>query len=121
MSVLTQAQHVEGPPAYFTHDWRAAKASVRRLADLNPAIAATGHGTPMWGRRLREQLNELAERFDELAVPKHGRYAKQPVVADETGPTFIPPPRIAPLVVAGASVVVAGLLVGGAMRRRRMR
>jgi glyoxylase-like metal-dependent hydrolase (beta-lactamase superfamily II) len=119
LSVLTQAQHVEGPPAYFTHDWQAAKASVRKLAALKPFIAATGHGTPMWGRRLRDQLKDLAARFDELAVPKHGRYAKEPVLADETGPTFIPPPRVAPLVMAGASVLLAGLLICRTLHRRR--
>jgi glyoxylase-like metal-dependent hydrolase (beta-lactamase superfamily II) len=119
LSVLTQSQHVEGPPAYFTHDWQSAKQSVRKLRDLKPSIAATGHGTPMWGRRLRDQLDELTDHFDDLALPKHGRYAKRPVQADETGPTYVPPPRIAPLVIAGASVLVAGLTVSAFSARKR--
>lgn len=118
LAVAMQAQHVEGPPSYFTHDWQSAKASVRKLAALKPTIAATGHGTPMWGRRLRDQLEDLAARFDDLAVPKHGRYAKRPVVADESGPRFVPPPRMAPILMAAASVMVAGLVVSAISARK---
>lgn len=73
-SVVTQEQEVHGPPAYFTPDWRAAKQSVETLAALDPAIAATGHGTPMAGDPLRRGLRKLCDRFDEIAVPTHGRY-----------------------------------------------
>ncbi|WP_085506855.1 MBL fold metallo-hydrolase [Thalassobacillus devorans] len=73
LSVFTQAQHVHGPPAYYTHNWREAEASVKLLAELDPSVAITGHGLPMEGEVLNKQLNELADNFRELAIPKHKR------------------------------------------------
>lgn len=72
--VIRQAQTVQGPPAYFTPDWVAAKASVIELADLRPRVAATGHGTPMSGDALDRGLARLVTRFEEIAIPKRGRY-----------------------------------------------
>jgi hypothetical protein len=34
----------------------------------------TGHGQAMRGPEMRSALAELAQRFDEVAVPKHGQY-----------------------------------------------
>lgn len=73
-AVATQQEEVHGPPAYFTPDWAAARRSVEHLAALAPAIAATGHGTPMRGAALRDGLARLVTRFDEIAVPARGRY-----------------------------------------------
>ena len=75
-AVATQAEELHGPPAYFTPDWIAARRSVERLAALEPAIAATGHGTPLRGEPLRLGLAELVARFDEVAVPSQGRYVR---------------------------------------------
>lgn len=72
--VMHQKKGVHGPPAYFTPDWIAARASVEALAALNPAVAATGHGTPMSGTELSEGLAELVRRFDEIAIPDRGKY-----------------------------------------------
>jgi glyoxylase-like metal-dependent hydrolase (beta-lactamase superfamily II) len=72
--VATQKEEVHGPPAYFTPDWAAARRSVAALAALEPAVAATGHGTPMAGEELRSGLRTLVANFDEVAVPDHGRY-----------------------------------------------
>lgn len=72
--VIQQKKRVHGPPAYFTPDWSAARESVERLADLRPAIAAAGHGTPMSGEALEAGLSDLVTRFDEVAVPDHGKY-----------------------------------------------
>jgi glyoxylase-like metal-dependent hydrolase (beta-lactamase superfamily II) len=65
------AQHPElhGPPSYFTSDWDAARASVQRLALLNPAILAPGHGKPLAGDNISAKLRNLAEDFDKVAVP----------------------------------------------------
>lgn len=76
-AVMTQAESVNGPPAYFTPDWAAARRSVEQLAALRPAIAATGHGRPMQGPALEHGLDELARRFDELAVPTRGRHVRR--------------------------------------------
>ncbi|MBM7661023.1 glyoxylase-like metal-dependent hydrolase (beta-lactamase superfamily II) [Bacillus mesophilus] len=67
--VLTQKQEMHGPPAYFTADWQAASSSVKTLAKLKPKTAITGHGLPMTGNTLMENLTVLAENFDETEIP----------------------------------------------------
>lgn len=105
-----QRQEVHGPPAYFTPDWQQARSSVIALAYLNPAVAATGHGIPMRGQALHEQLERLSSQFDVLAVPAQGRYVPEPARADESGVVTVPPPVASPLpgILLGAGV--AGLL-----------
>lgn len=101
---------IHGPPAYFTTDWKEAGDSVRKLAQIKPAVAATGHGAPMSGERLHRELGRLASRFEQIAVPSHGRYAQRPARADENGVTYIPPPVFPP---AYAAVAVGmGAVVG---------
>jgi glyoxylase-like metal-dependent hydrolase (beta-lactamase superfamily II) len=119
LAVLTRRQEVSRPPAYFTPDWDAARRSVQALARLEPAVAATGHGTPMAGAKMLEELEELAWKFDELAVPAHGRYVDQPAEADESGVISVPPPARdpAPWVLAGIGAAV----LGTALLRRRAR
>jgi glyoxylase-like metal-dependent hydrolase (beta-lactamase superfamily II) len=111
LAALTQRPEMHGPPAYFTPDWGAAARSVEELADLEPEVAATGHGRPMRGRPMREALRRLAENFDELAVPSRGRYVEHP--ADTSAALYRPAPeRRAGQVAAGVALaVVAGALV----------
>ena len=73
------AQRPEGrpPPAYYTVDWTEAYDSMRRLAALEPELAATGHGQPMSGRPLREQLESLIADFENRGLPPRGRYVAQ--------------------------------------------
>ena len=79
------------------------------LAGLEPEIAATGHGRPLRGPALREGLAELARRFDQLAVPRRGRYVERPAVAGggdaRAGKT---PARLVLRVERGAPVVLKG-------------
>ena len=72
-AAITQTPEMHGPPMYFTPDWARAKTSVRDLAALAPEIVVTGHGAAMRGSEMRAALNALAERFDEIAVPRHRR------------------------------------------------
>lgn len=76
--VAVQEAEMHGPPMYFTVDWEAAGASVATLAALEPELAVSFHGQPMQGPRMREALHRLAERFQEVAVPKQGRYLAEP-------------------------------------------
>jgi glyoxylase-like metal-dependent hydrolase (beta-lactamase superfamily II) len=121
LAVLEQRPELHGPPRYFTQDWDAARASVQRLAELRPEVAATGHGRPLRGRVMRESLELLASDFESLAVPRDGRYVRAPALADERGTVSIPPAVSDPaLLVAGAAAaLVLGLAVGARMRRRR--
>lgn len=44
------------PPRYITPDWESAWQSVKELEALNPSIAVTGHGLPMAGEDLTNNL-----------------------------------------------------------------
>lgn len=87
---LTYMKHFSGPPKYFTCNWASAKLSVLKLAALDPEVVATGHGLPMHGSEMRNQLAILARHFDELAVPDQGRYVQEPAVTNEAGVVFLP-------------------------------
>jgi glyoxylase-like metal-dependent hydrolase (beta-lactamase superfamily II) len=74
-SIAAQSPELHGPPAYYTSDWDAAKASVEILANLKPLCVAPGHGSPMRGPDLAPALDELANNFDEVARPKNTQRA----------------------------------------------
>jgi glyoxylase-like metal-dependent hydrolase (beta-lactamase superfamily II) len=90
IAALTQRAEIHGPPMYFTPDWQAARRSVETLAALEPQIAATGHGLPMAGDILRDELHALARHFDHVAVPDHGRYVHDPAITDRNGIVSVP-------------------------------
>ena len=58
-------------------DWDAARESVRRLAALNPGMIAPSHGRPISGPHATQSLHELAEAFDAVARPEHGKYVER--------------------------------------------
>jgi glyoxylase-like metal-dependent hydrolase (beta-lactamase superfamily II) len=91
-SMLTQKQELDGPPRSFTIDWDKARRSVTAIALLQPEILATGHGEPMRGPSLANDLMILARDFDRRVRPKHGRYVTQPASTDEQGIVALPPP-----------------------------
>ncbi len=107
LAVLTQRPEIHGPPAYFTPDWPDARVSVERLAQLEPELAATGHGRPLRGEAMRRDLHALSAEFGQRAVPEHGRYVGRP-------------PRVGPLtkLLVGAG---AAVLAGAALRRAARR
>ena len=112
--------HVKGPPAYFTINWGLAKLSVQKLAALQPISAGSGHGLPMAGDRLTAQLDALALHFDQLAVPRKGRYVNAPAVTDENGVVWVPPPVPDPLPKIAAAVAVGAIAAGiAALAMRR--
>ncbi|MBF9220205.1 MBL fold metallo-hydrolase [Hymenobacter sp. BT662] len=121
-AVYTQKQEVHGPPAYFTPDWDAARESIALLARLEPEVAATGHGIPMSGTTLRRQLADFVPRFDALARPKVGRYAKVPATADGSGVTSVPPPLVQPwlkgLALAGLAIGAVALATAGKGKKK---
>jgi glyoxylase-like metal-dependent hydrolase (beta-lactamase superfamily II) len=107
MAVVTWAPLVHRPPAYFTPDWASARASVERLAKLEPEVAATGHGPPMRGPEMRRQLHALASDFDRVALPRHGHYVGRPLFEEPA----------ARLLVGAGAVVLAGMVLRRAARR----
>jgi glyoxylase-like metal-dependent hydrolase (beta-lactamase superfamily II) len=103
--LLFSRRNFERPPVPFTTDWVAAKTSVQKLAELDPETVAAGHGLPLSGRDIPMRIRKFAAEF---TAPKKGRYVNQPVVADETGVLYVPPPvpDIGPAVAGGAAVLV---------------
>jgi glyoxylase-like metal-dependent hydrolase (beta-lactamase superfamily II) len=115
ISTITQKQKISGPPMYFTCDWDAAEKSVRLLAALDPAVAATGHGKPFSGSEMKDQLTKLAGDFRNEALPTHGRYVEDPAITDASGVLYIPPKissGISKWMIA-AGIVLTGVLVAG--------
>jgi len=90
LAIARQKRVVSGPPKYLTYDWDASKTSVEKLMMLEPKVAATGHGKPMQGEKLRDQLRHLVDAFEEEAVPSHGRYVQKPAIANAAGVQYVP-------------------------------
>ena len=121
-AVMMQVQGVSGPPAFFTPDWEAARKSVEVLNSWEPQVAATGHGVPMSGPQLLDQLRTLAADFEDLAVPSRGRYVGHPVLADERGIVLLPPPVSNPwpkVAGFGMALVAVGATFEYLRRRRK--
>ena len=116
-SIVTQRVELNGPPRYYTSDWEAAKLSVQRLADLEPAVYATGHGLPLSGPEATEALHNLAFDFDYWARPATGRYAHQPALADERGLVSVPPPVPNPATRMAVAAALGGLALYAFSRR----
>jgi len=108
-SVATQKKILSGPPKYFTINWNQAKSSVKKLRDLHPAIAATGHGKPMYGEELQKGLDNLVANFNELAVPSSGRYVSKSAKTNKKGVLYVPPQRVNRTFIASV-VAVTGLI-----------
>lgn len=106
--VMNQTPEINGPPAYFTPDWNAARASVEHLASLNPEAVGTGHGVPLRGERMRQELHALADRFDAVARPTRGRYIHRSAQTGMNGVIDLPPvtPLQTGLAVAGVALAV---------------
>ncbi|WP_304615584.1 MBL fold metallo-hydrolase [Paracoccus sp. (in: a-proteobacteria)] len=74
LAALAAPPHLQGPPAYFTPDWAAAAASVRRIADLAPTCLIAGHGPALGGTALVAALQILASGFETRGLPRRSRY-----------------------------------------------
>ena len=116
LAALSQRPELHGPPTYFTPDWEAAHRSLERLVALEPLRVITGHGPPMQGERMLNGLRDLARNFERLAVPAHGRYVRQPALADESGVVALPPPVPDPLPRIALGIGL-GLLLAAAFRK----
>ncbi|MHA6249899.1 MBL fold metallo-hydrolase [Pontibacter sp. CAU 1760] len=121
IAVLTEKRKVHGPPTYYTPDWAAAHHSVAALAELNPEVAASGHGMPMVGQDLKRQLDDLAKNFWAVAVPNKGRYVHQPAITDERGVISVPPPvnyTVPKIVALASAVALAGIALSVFKKRQ---
>ena len=112
---ITLTPEVHRPPAYFTPDWPAARASIEKLATLNPSVAATGHGVPLYGRQMREDLWRLAMEFESRGLPNKGsRYREIPALIDvPAGLMRVPPLPFVPYLKVAGVLGLLGLAVFG--------
>ena len=112
ISILLQKKIISGPPKYFTSNWLKAEDSVDQLAALLPEVVATGHGKPMYGVDMQQELLELAYYFEEKALPKTGRYVVTPAITNSEGIVSLPADVSDPFRTAltiGAMAAVVGL------------
>ncbi len=119
ISALTWRPEMHGPPAYFTPDWSKARRSVEILAALEPEIAATGHGPPLGGPPMRAALHELSRRFEDLALPRRGRYVGRRALAGPGGVVSLPSamgPSGSQTLLGAALLLLAGTVL---LRARR--
>jgi glyoxylase-like metal-dependent hydrolase (beta-lactamase superfamily II) len=56
-------QQIAGPPQYSTWDWKVAKKSVMLLSTFEPYVLASGHGFPMIGPEIPQQVHTFARLF----------------------------------------------------------
>jgi len=119
-SVLTSQKVVSGPPKYFTPNWVSAALSVKKLHDLRPSIAATGHGPFVAGEELTKGLDDLVNNFKERAIPNHGRYVNEPAKTNRKGVQHLPP---APLnkALLGVVIAVSAIAMFGIIREIKSR
>jgi len=94
IGMITMKQELARAGAPFNCDWNATKKSVEKLAALEPAIIACGHGTPMTGSDTTQKMREFAQRF---SIPSHGRYVDEAAQTNETGVVALPPAPFDPL------------------------
>ncbi len=124
IAALLQPEHVHRPPAYYTIDWQSAHRSIIELTMLDPETVLAGHGKPMRGQVLRDQLQQLARGFSRHSVPKFGRYSKSPARTDENGVVWVPPPQLdAGKVLAGVAlgaIAIAGMVLAVRAARRSL-
>ncbi len=119
LAVIQQRPELNGPPAQFTPDWDAARDSVKHLASLNPEVVATGHGVPLRGERMRQELHELANNFDAIARPTRGRYIREPALAGINGVFSVPPAGPMKAILLGAAAALLFGAIAGLVIRKR--
>lgn len=119
-SVMTQKKILSGPPKYFTPDWGAAARSVKALAELEPAVIATGHGHAMYGEAARKDLHKLAREFWQRGMPEKGRYVQEPAQFNEDGPTYVPPKAEDYMVIRIVAAVTL-IAIGYALYRKKQK
>ena len=66
--LVRRQPRLSGPPTVVTCDWRGAAASVGALAELDPWVLATGHGTPFVGQCAAHALRAFAARCDRVGA-----------------------------------------------------
>lgn len=124
LSIMTQKRELNGPPKYFTTDWQAAYRSAKLLSDLEPSVIAAGHGKPMSGPSLQDDLQNLVVNFDINSKPSKGRYVNEAALSNEEGVVYVPDAapvdskKIAAIAMIGVLIFSAFYLLGNGRNKR---
>jgi glyoxylase-like metal-dependent hydrolase (beta-lactamase superfamily II) len=124
LGMLRRRQKISRPATPVTPDWGAAERSVGEIATLRARVLAPGHGEPMEGPTVAEELAAFSEGF---AAPEHGRYVFEPARFDERGVAWLPPappdplPKVAAMLGTALLTGTAALAWLAAARRRGQR
>jgi glyoxylase-like metal-dependent hydrolase (beta-lactamase superfamily II) len=107
MKVMAQTPEISGPPPYATYNWQQAERSAHTLAELQPYFLCSGHGLPVQGENIAEDLKHYVENFP---VPSYGRYVKEPARFNKGGPVYVPPAPadMTKRIVLGAAALAIG-------------
>ena len=92
--LVSQVREFRNPPRYLTQDWRAARESVERLADLRPNLVASGHGLPVSGNWVPDELQRFAAEFKTAGSRS---LCKQSCAGCEYGILYVPPAPAQPV------------------------
>jgi glyoxylase-like metal-dependent hydrolase (beta-lactamase superfamily II) len=63
IGMLPAMQRISRPAWFVSWDWELTKAAFTTVAELEPRVLATGHGTPMTGDKVAGELRDFASRF----------------------------------------------------------
>ena len=88
VGMATQKKQFARGGSPFTPDWIQSRISVAKLAALEPLVVAAGHGQPIAGADVPNQMREFNRNFQ---APEHGRYVSQAARLDENGMIHLPP------------------------------
>jgi len=109
VAMMTRRQQISRPITPAVSDWPATRRSLEALAALRPYVIGAGHGIPMTGDGVADELAAFAAEF---RAPKHGRYVPEPARFDENGVSFLPLPAPDPLPKVAIGLAVAAAVVG---------
>ena len=118
-ALITKKPELALPTRSITCDWGAARTSITRMAGLKPLVVGCGHGIPLSGSRVADDLQRFSDDFH---IPTHGRYIPIPAVTDEHGIVSLPPPVPDRLPAQFAAILGFAILTGivtWALRRRK--
>lgn len=116
LELAIKQQEVSTGGAPFICDWEKYAASLRTIADLEPTTLACGHGIPMSGGEVADDLGRFARHF---TPPPQGRYVKEPAHTDQRGVDWLPPKPADPFpYLAGAGVLGVALALALLPKRR---